>query len=104
MGMLLVGFFIGLIAAALEILMVRTYQKNKVILSAIGIHWIGVGGLTPFIDFGTPIWVKGILIGVISTLPFIVLEIQKSRNAVIHTSIFAPVWGVVIAYGCNLFA
>lgn len=103
MGMLFVGFGVGSIAAAVEVALVRTYQKSKVILSAIGLHWIGVGGLMPFIDFGTPVWVKGLLVGVISTIPFVVLEIPKSRNAVIHTSVFAPVWGVLIAYGCSFF-
>jgi hypothetical protein len=55
MEMMFGGFAIGSIAAAVEVSMVRTYQKNKVVLSAIALHWIGVGGLMPFIDFGTPI-------------------------------------------------
>jgi len=98
---LLAGFAIGLIVGVLEISMVRNYQKNKMVLGAIVIHWIGIGGIMPFLDLGAPMWVKGILVGVILTLPFIVLEIGKSRNAVIHTSVFAPFWGLVIAYGCS---
>lgn len=102
--MLVLGALIGLVAAVIEVLLVRTYQKNKVILAAVGIHWIGVGALMPYIEFGLPLWVKGVLVGVILTIPFIVLDIQKSRNAVIHTSVFAPIWGVSIAYGCSVLS
>jgi len=102
--LMLIGVGIGLVAAIAEVALVRTYQKNKIILSAIGSHWIAVGALMPFIDLGTSIWLKGILVGVILTVPFIILEIQKSTNAVIHTIVFAPIWGIFIAYGCYYFA
>jgi len=39
--LMLIG--IGLVAAIVEVALVRTYQKNKIILSAIGNHWIAVG-------------------------------------------------------------
>lgn len=98
-----VGFFIGLVAGLLEISMVRNYQKNKMVLAAIVIHWVAIGGVMPFLDFGIPIWAKGVLVGIVLTFPFIFLEIGRSRNAIIHTSIFAPFWGVTIAYGCSYF-
>jgi hypothetical protein len=102
--MLALGALVGMVAAAIEVALVRTYQKNNVILAAIEMHWIGVGALMPYIEIGMPVWVKGITVGVILTIPFVVLDIQKSRNAVIHTSVFAPIWGVAIAYGWNLLS
>lgn len=84
--------------------MVRTYQKDKFVLSAVGLHWIGVGAIMPFVEIGLPIWAEGVIVGLVFTAPFIALEIPKSRNAVIHTTIFSPVWGVVLAYACNVFA
>ncbi|MEM7536446.1 MAG: hypothetical protein AAF639_29955 [Chloroflexota bacterium] len=104
MSVLIIGFVVGLIVAVLEISMVRTYQKNQIILTAIGLHWVGVGMLMPFIDLGISIGLTGIIVGVILTVPFIVLDSGKSRNATIHTSIFAPVWGVVISYSVNFLA
>lgn len=101
MEMLILGSLVGLIAAAIEVALVRTYQKNTVILAAVGTHWVGIGAVMPYIELGVPIWAKGIIVGVVLTIPFIVLDIQKSRNAVIHTSVFAPIWGVAIAYGCS---
>jgi hypothetical protein len=100
----LIGSLLGLVTAILEILMVRTYQKDKVVLGSVGLHWIGVGAIMPFVGFGLPVWAKGIIVGLVLSAPFIALEIPKSRNAVIHTSIFAPTWGIVLAYACNAFA
>ncbi len=99
MEKIVVGLGVGLIAAVIEVLLVRTYQKNKVVLSAIGAHWLAVGLLMPHVNLGVSVWLKGIIVGVILTVPFVILEIQKSKNAIIHTAIFAPIWGVVIAYG-----
>lgn len=104
MLMLVLGALVGLIAAVIEVALVSTYQKNKVILAAVGIHWIGIGALMPYIELGVPLWAKGTIVGVILTVPLIVLDIQKSRNAVIHTSVFAPIWGIAIAYGCSMFS
>jgi len=67
-------------------------------LAAIVLHWTVIGGLMSFINFGLPIWATGILVGVGSSLPLIVRETLTSRNAALHTAIFAPIWGVAIAY------
>lgn len=104
METIFLGALVGSIAAAIEVALVRTYQKNKVILAAVGFHWIGIGALMPYIQLGVPLWAKGIIVGVILTVPLIILDIQKSRNAVIHTSVFAPIWGVAIAYGCSILS
>ena len=98
-----IGIAAGMIAAIIEVALVRTYQKNKVILTAIGVHWVAIGLLMPFVELGVSIWLKGALVGVILTIPFIILETEKSRNAVIHISIFAPIWGIFIAYSCDYF-
>ena len=104
MGVLLVGVVIGSIAAVGEVLMVRTYEKDRVVLLAIATHWMGVGVLMPFVDLGLPIWLTGTLVGACLTIPFIILAVRTSRNAIIHTSIFAPTWGIAIAYGCAYLA
>ena len=101
MSVFFIGLVIGLIVALLEVSMVRTYQKNPIILIAIGLHWVSTGALMPFIDLGISTGLKGIIVGLILTIPLIVLDSQRSRNATIHTSVFAPVWGVVIAYSVN---
>lgn len=97
----LIGIGIGLTAAIAEIALVRTYQKNRLILAAIGSHWVAVGVVMPYIELGTSIWLKGIIVGVVLTVPFIIFDMQKSKNAMIHTTVFAPIWGVIIAYGID---
>lgn len=52
----------------------------------------------------TSVWLKGILVGVILTISFIIFETQKSKNTVIHATVFAPILGAFIAYGCYYFA
>ncbi|MDH5229941.1 MAG: hypothetical protein OEZ58_07470 [Gammaproteobacteria bacterium] len=100
--LIIIGTGLGIIAAIIEISLVRTYQKNSIILSAIASHWIAIGTLMPFIQMNVSVWLKGIVVGVVLTLPFIIYDIQQSRNAVIHTAVFAPIWGVFIAYGLHL--
>ena len=104
MGSFFIGAMLGALIAVPELLMVRTYQKDKVFLSAIFLHWVVIGGLMPFIDLEISTWLTGILIGVLTTLPMIVIDIRKSKNAVIHTSVFAPIWGITLAYLCANFA
>ena len=56
----LIGIVVGAVAALVEVALVRTYQKNVIVLSAIGSHWVAVGALMPHIDIGAAIWLKGI--------------------------------------------
>ena len=94
----------GSIAAVGEVLMVGTYEKDRHVLAAIATHWVAAGVLMPFIDLGLATWLTGILVGVILTAPFVVLATRTSRNAVIHTCLFAPVWGIAIAYAAQMAA
>ena len=95
---LFTGIAIGLIVGGLEISMVRTYQKNKIVLASIVLHWTVIGGLIAVVDFGHTTWATGLILGVGLTLPLILRETLTSRNAAIHTAIFAPMWGLAIAY------
>lgn len=104
MMVLLIGLGIGLVVAVIEMALVGHYEKNKIVLASIGLHWVAIALLMPFIEIGVSSWLKGIFVGVLLTIPLIVLEIPKSRNAVIHTSLFSVVWGVVIAYAHQLLA
>lgn len=100
---LLIGLSIGLVAGLLEIALVRSYEKNTITLIAIVVHWAGVGGLMPFITFDANFWVKGLVVGLLTTLPFVIISINTSRNAAIHTAVFIPIWGISIAYLCAVF-
>lgn len=88
----LIGIGAGRVAALFEVALVRTYQKNVIVLVVIGSHWVAVGALMPHVDIGVDIWLKGILVGVMLTVPFIIYEIQQSRNVVIHTDVL-PQYG-----------
>ncbi len=101
---LFTGQAIGLLVGFLEIKMAKSYEKDSAMLNAVMIHWGGVGALIPFVDFGLNFWITGIIVSLLTTLPFLIMNIGKSRNAVIHTVVFIPIWGVTIAYLCSALA
>ena len=97
MDNILAGVGIGVAVAVAEVAMARNYEKDKHRLAAIAFHWLAISTLMPFLDFGVAAWMTGLFVGVGLTVPFVVVEIPRSRNAAIHTAVFAPVWGMVIA-------
>jgi hypothetical protein len=49
----------------------------------IAVHWLAVGVLMPYIDLGTAVWLKGLLVGLALALPFMLMEIPKDPKAII---------------------
>ena len=70
-------------------------------MAAIAFHWLVVGVLMPFIDFGTAIWVKGLLVGLFLAVPFMIMEIPKDPKAIIPMILFSPIMGIIIAVLCD---
>ena len=99
-----IGLAIGAVAGLLEVAMVRTYEKSRFMLAAILVYWMGFGGVVPFLKFDERFWVNALFLGLLTGTPFIILAAQKSRNATIHTSLFLPIWSLVIGFLVSLLA
>ena len=96
-----IGFGIGLGAAIVDVVLTYKYEDNKYTLVAIAFHWLVVGVLMPFIDFGTAAWVKGLLVGLFLAAPFMIMEIPKDPKAIIPMILFSPIMGIIIAVLCD---
>jgi cytochrome b561 len=93
----LISLGIGMGAALVDVLLTYKYEANKYTLAAIAVHWLAVGLFMPYIDLGTAVWLKGLLVGLALALPFMVMEIPKDPKAIIPMVIFSPIMGIVIA-------
>ena len=96
-----IGFGIGLGAALIDVVLTYKYEDNKYTLAAIAFHWLVVGVLMPFIDFGTAVWVKGLLVGLFLAVPSMIMEIPKDPKAIIPMILFSPIMGIIIAVLCD---
>ena len=97
----LISLGIGLGAASVDVLLTYKYENNKYTFAAIAFHWLVVGTLMPYIDLGTAVWVKGLLVGLFLAVPFMIMEIPKDPKALIPMIPFSCIMGVIMAVLCD---
>ena len=61
------------------------------------IHYFVLGLIIPFIDWGIPSWITGIIIALLTAIPVMIIVYKKDKKAIIPMFIFSLILGAGIA-------
>ncbi len=98
MNNILTSFIIGIVAGIIDIIpMILSKQSKPATISAF-LHWVALGLIIPFTDWGLPPWLTGIIIAELTAIPIMVLIYPKDPKAIIPMTIFSAVLGSGVGY------
>ncbi len=99
MQTILIAFAIGLTAAAIDVvpMIIQKLEKSACISAAV--HWIVLGFIIPFLNWGLAPWLTGMLAALLASVPIMVLVFEKDRKAIIPITVFSLALGAGV--GCS---
>ncbi|THB79212.1 MAG: hypothetical protein D6B25_02175 [Desulfobulbaceae bacterium] len=100
---LIIAIGLGIIAGTIDILpmILRGQPKNNCI--AAFLHWLFLGLIIPFVDWPIGSVLKGTIIGLLASVPVIVMLYPREKNAAIPILLFSIVLGAGVGYTGGLF-
>lgn len=70
---------------------------------AIFAQWVIIGLFIPFISWEIQPWLKGLIVGELGMLPFMIIAFYRSKKSIIPMAIMAAILGTLIAVASEYF-
>jgi len=67
------------------------------------VHWIILGLLIPFVNWNIKPWIKGLIIGELTALPFIIMVFESDPKSAVPMLIFSAILGMLVGAAGNKF-
>jgi len=90
---LLIALVIGFVAGIIDVAPMIIQKLDKFSCVSAFVHWLALGLIIPFVNWGMQPWLKGIVIAVLTAIPVIILVYPNDPKAVIPMVIFSVVLG-----------
>lgn len=103
MNAITIAVLIGIVAGLIDITpMVLMKLERSASISAF-VHYFVLGLAIPFIDWGIPQWITGIIISVLSAIPIMIIVSSKDKKSIIPMSVFSVLLGAGIGLASEFF-
>jgi hypothetical protein len=96
MNKLLIALGIGTVIALIDIAPMILRKAHWMQIATPFVHWIVVGVLVAYSSMPLPGWAKGLVVGVITTIPFLFVLAQSHPAAVWTVASISVVLGLVM--------
>ena len=103
MNHLLIALSIGIVAGLIDAAPMLAQKMDKFACLSSFVHWLVLGLIIPFVHWGLPPWVAGLLIGELSAIPVILMTFPQDRKALVPIMIFSAVLGIGVGLAGGVF-
>jgi hypothetical protein len=103
MNNLLIALAIGLAAGIIDVVPMIIMKLEKRANIAAFLHYFFLGIIIPFIDFGLPGWLTGIIVAVMVAIPTMIVVYPDDKKAFIPMIAFALLLGAGIGWAGEIF-
>lgn len=85
----LIATMIGIIAGTIDVIPMIIQKLDKASCYSAFVHYLILGLIIPFIDWGIPPWLTGLLIAFLSAIPVMIIVYPKDKKALIPIFFFS---------------
>jgi len=100
---ILISAVIGLVAGIIDVVPMIIKKVGKFECISAFIHWFVLGMFIPFVSWDIPLWITGILLGLFTSIPIMVLVFKNEKKAVIPMTFFSIILGAFVGIAGDLF-
>jgi hypothetical protein len=97
MKQIIIALIIGIVAGIVDIVpMIIQKLEKRASLSAFT-HWVFLGLIIPFVNWGIQSWLKGLIIGILASIPVLIIITDKDKKSMVPVLLFSAVLGIGVA-------
>jgi len=103
MNNILIALCIGVAAGIIDVTPMIIQKLDKTANWSAFIHWVVLGLIIPFVHWDIDPWLKGMIIGVLTTVPVMIIVAQNGKKALIPMTIFSAILGIGVGIAGSYF-
>ena len=92
-----IALIIGIIAGTIDVIPMIIKKLDKFSNLSAFVHWVVLGLIIPFVDWGIAPWLKGLILGELLALPIMILLYPKDKPALLPITVSSALLGMGIA-------
>lgn len=104
MPKILAALLIGIGAGIIDVIPMIIRKLNKYATWSAFAHWVILGFIISYIDLPVSPWLKGLIVGVISSIPILILVSEEDKKAIPPILIMSIIMGVAVGIASAKFA
>jgi len=93
MNSFLIALLIGIVAGAIDALPMIIRKLEKTASLSAFFHYLVLGLIIPFVNWGIEPWLKGLIIAELTAIPVMIIVYPKDKKVLIPMILFAAVLG-----------
>lgn len=97
MNNILIALTIGIIAGIIDVIPMILQKLNKYASISAFSHWVVLGLIIPFVSWEIAPWLKGLILGVISAIPVMILVSEKDKKSLLPIIFMSALLGIGVA-------
>jgi len=98
MNKFLIALTIGIIAGIIDVIPMIIKKMDKTANLSAFIHYLALGLIIPFVNWGITDWLKGIIISLLTSIPVLIIVMPKDKKAAIPIIAFSIILGAAIGF------
>ena len=103
MNNILIALTIGIIAGTIDVIPMIIQKLDKFANASAFVHWVVLGLIIPFVDWNIQAWLTGLIIGLISAVPVIIIVYKYDKKAIIPILIMSAILGIGVGWAGGYF-
>ncbi len=103
MEKILIALCIGVAAGILDVTPMIIQKLNKTANWSAFIHWVVLGLIIPFVHWDMDTWLKGLVIGVLTTVPVMIIVSANDKKALIPMTLLSALLGAGVGFAGAYF-
>lgn len=103
MNNILIALCIGVAAGIIDVTPMIIQKLDKTANWSAFIHWVVLGLIIPFVHWDIDPWLKGLIIGVLTTVPVMIIVAQNGKKALIPMTLFSAILGTGVGIAGSYF-
>lgn len=94
----IIALIIGASAGAVDVVPMIIQKIDKTACISAFMHWLALGFIIPFVDWGFPYWIEGLILAEITAIPVIIIVAKNDKKAMLPILIFSAILGMAVAW------
>ena len=96
MNRILIALVIGIVAGIIDIIPMIIQKESKFATISAFVHWVALGIIIPFVNWGITPWLTGFIIGELSAIPVVTMVYPIDKKALIPILVMSAILGTAI--------
>jgi hypothetical protein len=100
---ILIALSIGIAAGIIDVTPMMIMKLDKTANWSAFAHWVVLGLIIPFVHWNIDPWLKGLIIGELTTLPIMIIVAKNDKKSLIPMFFFSAILGIGVAIAGSKF-